>query len=117
MCGSERRGRELWVFIPGEELDHLWIPICWDELLDKAGRTGNGQLANVGNVGLICEYSCQDSNTAQPPVTRCSEITVATVWKSMVCRLLYFDNREFFEGWNKCVSVAYAKGGIGIVES
>jgi hypothetical protein len=75
-----------------------------EEFLDMAGRVGNNQLDSREKVGLIRGHSCKNSNTAQSPVTRCSEASLATVWKSLVCRMYNFDNRELVESWNKYVS-------------
>jgi hypothetical protein len=109
LCELETRGRELVGLSSTRRIGSLWIRICLEELLDKAGRTGKYQLVSGEDVRLICGHSCQDSNTAQSPVTRCPEITLATIWKSMVCGMYDFDNWKFFESWNKYVSAAYAQ--------
>lgn len=91
-------------------IGQLWICICSKGLLDRARRIGKYQLVSGEDARLTFGHSREDSNTAQPPVTRYPETTLATIWKSMVRGMYDFDNWKFFESWNKYVSAAYVQG-------
>jgi hypothetical protein len=47
--------------------------------------------------------SCEDENTIESQITRCSKTAMATVRQSLVCGVYNVDYWEFAEGWHKYV--------------
>lgn len=45
-------------------------------------------------------HSCEDENTIEPQITRCSKTAMAALWKSLVCGVHDVDYWEFVEGWH-----------------
>jgi hypothetical protein len=52
---------------------------------------------------MLYACSCEDEIAIEPPIRRCAEAALATVWESMVCGLHDADHWQFLEGWDPYV--------------
>jgi len=68
----------------------------------KAGRTGGymDRCPLEKSLADCAGLSCEDENTIESQIARCSKAAMATVWKSLVCGVHDVDYREFAEGWH-----------------